>query len=104
MVRDLPPNATRTTPPTTLSMVATRLSDFSLALVLCLVPSVAVAADWPMSGHDAGRTGVSPQELPPSLQLQWVREYPPLVPAWPDQDKMQFDCAYDPVIVGHTLY
>jgi hypothetical protein len=38
------------------------------------------------------------------LRLQWVREYPPLKPAWPDQPKMQFDAAYHPVARGQTLF
>ncbi len=54
--------------------------------------------------YDAGRTGASPQQLPAELHLQWVREYPPLQPAWPEQEKMQFDVAYDPVVLGKTLF
>ncbi len=33
-----------------------------------------------------------------SLHLQWVRQYPPPRPAWPDQPRMQFDAAYRPVL------
>jgi outer membrane protein assembly factor BamB len=66
--------------------------------------SLAKAADWPMWRYDAGRCGASPQALPAELHLQWVREYPPLQPAWPEQDKMQFDVAYEPIVQGKTLY
>ena len=33
--------------------------------------------------------------------MQWVREYPPLRPAWPDQPLLQFDTAYRPVALGN---
>src|SRR6266446_5279487 len=62
------------------------------------------AADWPMWRYDANRSGASPAELPAKLHLQWVREYRPMKPAWPDQDKMQFDIVREPVVVGQTMY
>src|SRR5205085_2883317 len=62
------------------------------------------AADWPMWRHDAQRSGSSPQVLPARLHLQWAREYPALQPAWPDQEKMQFDVAYEPVVAGQLLF
>jgi outer membrane protein assembly factor BamB len=71
--------------------------------VLTTTP-VAVAGDWPMWRYDPQRTGVSPQMLPAKLHLQWVREYPALQPAWPDQEKMQFDIAYEPVVMGQMLF
>ncbi|MBI5722402.1 MAG: PQQ-binding-like beta-propeller repeat protein [Planctomycetes bacterium] len=61
-------------------------------------------ADWPTWRHDASRTGASPDGLPPDLQLQWVREFPPLEPAWPDQDRLMFDLSYEPVVLGKTLF
>ncbi|HXG10454.1 MAG TPA: PQQ-binding-like beta-propeller repeat protein, partial [Gemmataceae bacterium] len=62
------------------------------------------AADWPMWRHDAGRTAASPAALAATLHLQWVREYPPLKPAWPDQAKMQLDAVYEPVVLGKTMF
>src|SRR5262245_26505212 len=41
---------------------------------------------------------------PGQLQLQWVRDYPPLKPAWPDQPRLQFDAAYQPVVHGRSLF
>lgn len=38
------------------------------------------------------------------LHLRWVRELPVLTPAWPDQQRLQFDAAYVPVLFNHTLY
>jgi outer membrane protein assembly factor BamB len=62
------------------------------------------AADWPMWRYDAYRSAASPQQLPASLYLHWVRELPPLKPAWPDQPKMQLDAVYEPIVLGQTLY
>jgi outer membrane protein assembly factor BamB len=70
----------------------------SLSLV---VP--ALGADWPMSRFDAHRSAASPQELAADLHLQWIRQLPPLKPGWADQPKMQFDAAYEPVILGQLV-
>lgn len=57
-----------------------------------------------MSRFDAHRSGATPEKLAARLTLQWVREYPKLEAAWPDQAKMQFDIAYIPVVLGQTMY
>src|SRR5262245_28483724 len=62
------------------------------------------SADWPMARFDANRSGASPVSLPANLHLQWVRTFPRLAPAWPDQAKMQFDIAYVPVVLGRTMF
>ncbi len=54
--------------------------------------------------YDARRSAASPQTLAATLHLQWTRDYPPLRPAWPDQEKMQFDVAYEPIVWGQMLY
>src|SRR5262245_6453806 len=86
-------------------MPAPRAAATLLGLSLSwLLAAPAPAADWPMWRHDAGRSNASPAELPRQLHLQWVREYPPLKPAWPDQPKMQLDAAYEPVVLGQTMF
>ncbi|HVS34026.1 MAG TPA: PQQ-binding-like beta-propeller repeat protein [Gemmataceae bacterium] len=45
-----------------------------------------------------------PADLAPQLYLQWVRDLPVLRPAWPDQPLLQFDVAYQPVVVGDSLF
>ena len=84
-------------------MPARTVTGVSLVLVL-LISTPALAADWPMSRRDANRSAASPEALPAQLQLQWSRDYPVLEPAWPDQPKMQFDAAYDPVVVGKMMF
>src|ERR1700692_1175991 len=82
----------------------TRLRFFLVAAsLLVLMPLTVRAADWPMWRYDANRSGASPAQLPAKLYLQWVREYTPLKPAWPDQDKMQFDIVREPVVEGRGL-
>src|SRR4051794_26456966 len=75
----------------------------SLSLALLLAAPLS-AADWPTDRHDAGRSAATDQELAATLFLQWSRELPPLRPAWPDQPAMQFDAAYNPVVLGGTLF
>ncbi len=76
-----------------------------VALTVLLVLGNGVrAGDWPMWRYDANRSAASPDGLPARLYLQWVREYRPMMPAWPDQDKMQFDIVREPVVVGQTMY
>src|SRR4051812_38109080 len=82
-----------------------RLLATGAVTLACLLPALAArAADWPMGRHDPGRSGATPHALPAKLHVQWVRDYPPLQPAWPEQDKMQFDLAYEPVVAGKLLF
>ncbi len=80
-----------------------RLSVFAILLGL-MTPIAAAAGDWPTWRFDANRSAASPHQLPAKLYLQWVREFIPLQPAWPDQDKMQFDIVREPVVQGQSLY
>ncbi len=65
----------------------------------------AAGADWPMWRYDAGRTAASPGGLSRQLHPQWVRVLPTPRPAWPpDQDKLQFDLSYEPVVMGKMIF
>lgn len=78
---------------------------FAIALIVGPVATTELrAADWPMWRHDATRSAASPTALPDTLSLKWTRELPPLKPAWPDQPKMQFDVAYEPIVSGKRLF
>jgi outer membrane protein assembly factor BamB len=77
---------------------------FAVLALTAFVPLVASGGDWPMWRYDANRSAAAPDELPANLQVHWIRELPRLVPAWPDQAKMQFDAAYEPVVAGKRLF
>jgi len=74
------------------------------ALLLCALCAAVCAADWPTWRHDARRSAASPEELPGKLHLLWARDYPPLAPAWPDQPRLRFDVAYEPIAAGGMLF
>ncbi len=78
--------------------------EMGIGLFLLLGAATASGDDWPLSRHDERRSGATSQTLPAELHLQWTRELPPLVPAWPDQPRVQFDAVYDPIVVGSTLF
>ncbi len=84
-----------------------RRTDSRFAFLACsvLLAASAGAGDWPMWRYDAGRCGVSPEELSAPLHLQWFLELPEPRPAWPPtQTKLQFDAAYEPVVAGKLLF
>jgi len=81
-----------------------RLLLIATAIVGLTLPLASRGGDWPQWRYDAQRSAASPDELPLRLQIHWTRDLPPLVPAWPDQAKMQFDAAYEPVALGQRLF
>lgn len=79
--------------------------SFLIAIFAALVsPLMVLGGDWPLWRYDAERSAASPAELPAQLRLLWVRQLPRLKPAWPDQPKMQFDAAYEPIVAGSRLF
>ncbi len=77
-----------------------------LAFVLLLAAGTlpATAADWPQFRYDAGRSAASPEQLPGTLHLQWMRRLPPPEPAFPGEIRLQYDATYQPVVSGHTMF
>jgi len=75
-----------------------------LSWVWCALIAPAWGGDWPTWRYDARRSAASPEELPRELFLQWVKQLPPLEPAWPDQPRLRFDVAYEPVVAGGRLF
>ncbi len=61
------------------------------------------AADWPMWRGDAQRSGITEEALPEHLELEWARELPQPRPAWENEDRLHFDTAYHPVVLGKML-
>jgi hypothetical protein len=80
-----------------------RLLPLFGVLVCAGVGHDAVAADWPMWRHDAGRTGASAESLPSPLHLQWMRQLPAVTPAFRSR-RLQFDRGYEPVVMGERLF
>ncbi|NOY82670.1 MAG: PQQ-binding-like beta-propeller repeat protein [Kiritimatiellaeota bacterium] len=76
----------------------------SLVGVLAAGGLACFAGDWPMWRHDPLRSGATTEALPTRLQLEWVREFPAIAPAWPEEPRNQFDLAYEPVIAGKRLF
>jgi hypothetical protein len=80
----------------------TRILISAVSCLLLITPSLR-AADWPTWRYDAARTASSPENLPESLYLQWVRQYAPPRPAWPEDPRLLFDGSYEPIVLGTTL-
>ncbi|MCA9145871.1 MAG: PQQ-binding-like beta-propeller repeat protein [Planctomycetales bacterium] len=80
--------------------------------LLCLLPGIvalslvgnAKSADWPMWRNDAVRSGSSSAELPAQLHLQWRRQLPTPMPAWPNEARLHFDASYEPVVSGSRMF
>ena len=83
-----------------------RFIPAAVALVAYL-STVAPASDWPMWRGDAGHTASTSQDLPPTLHLQWVRQYSPRVPVWDDplnRDMMPYDRIFEPVVADGRMF
>ncbi|MCA9216579.1 MAG: PQQ-binding-like beta-propeller repeat protein, partial [Planctomycetales bacterium] len=91
----------------------------SAASTCCRVPLAAIlvcaiscagwlsghASDWPTWRGNAQRTGCVADAINTDLHLQWSRQLPHASPAWPiEQDKLRFDDASNPVVVGQRIF
>jgi outer membrane protein assembly factor BamB len=74
-----------------------------LLLFSLLLPAMTLAADWPMWRADSGRTARSADPLPESLSVRWVRQLPPLRPAY-RHHRLGFDGGYEPIISDGRLF
>ncbi|MFP3903970.1 MAG: PQQ-binding-like beta-propeller repeat protein, partial [Armatimonadota bacterium] len=78
-----------------------------VSILLCVLAPGAMAGDWPTWRYDEQRRAVSPDDLAAELHLQWTRELPEPLRAWPfqwdDAGKLAFDVSYEPVAAGNTL-
>ncbi|MHC4914197.1 MAG: outer membrane protein assembly factor BamB family protein, partial [Planctomycetota bacterium] len=77
----------------------------AVLLAVGLSGATARAADWPQYRADAARSGSTSEKLPAKPALSWT--YRPLNPpeaAWPNDDRMLFDRAPQPVVAGGALY
>ncbi|MHB8900486.1 MAG: outer membrane protein assembly factor BamB family protein, partial [Thermoguttaceae bacterium] len=73
--------------------------------VLCctMASSIALGGDWPTYRADAARSGHSAEALPAGLALSW--EYRGAAPrrAWPSSERISYDSAHQPIVVGQAV-
>jgi outer membrane protein assembly factor BamB len=73
-------------------------------LLFCLLASSLSAADWPTYRGDASRSGYSAETIPNQLRQRWEFRLPAAPkPAWPTSDRMEYDLAFQPIIVGDLV-
>ncbi len=76
----------------------------SILLSVLMLPFVAQAADWPTYQGDAIRSGFTAETIPNQLRLRWqFNAGLPPQPAWPTSERMDFDLAFQPIIVGDLV-
>ncbi len=85
-------------------MVHSRLLCVLSAIITLSLVGNAQSADWPMWRNDALRSGTTSAELPARLHLQWTRQLPAAMPAWPNESRLHFDASYEPVVLGSRLF
>lgn len=74
------------------------------ALLLCLAASPLLAADWPTYRGDAARSGYTAETIPNQLRQRWAFRLPAAPrPAWPTSDRIEFDLAFQPILVGDLV-
>ena len=76
---------------------------FLFAILMLMNGEAAHSADWPAWRYGADRAASSPQNLSADLSLQWIRQFAPPKPAWPEDPRLVFDGSYEPIVVGDTL-
>ncbi len=85
-------------------MKSARALLLAVCFSLCTGAYGAARADWPTWRHDPQRSAASAAALPATLHLQWTRQLPPKRLAWPNEPRLHFDAAYEPVVMGNTLF
>jgi len=75
-----------------------------LTFLLSLSGLHCALADWPTYRADAARSGYTAESIPNQLALRWVhRSAHAPRPAWPTSDRIEFDLAFQPIIMGDTV-
>ena len=75
-----------------------------IAAVILTLHGIAYSSDWPMWRNDVRRTGSSAEALADELHLQWTRQLPAPLPAWPNEARLHFDASYEPVVLGSRMF
>ena len=74
----------------------------TLCVGLCTTECL-YAADWPAWRHDAARTAVTDESLAGQLHLAWWRQLAPNHIAWPEDTRLQFDAAIQPIVIDGMM-
>lgn len=77
-------------------------AGLSASLFVGLSGGVVMADDWPMWRGDARRSGDWQGTLAEKLHPLWIRDLPPLEPAY-HHPRLHFDAGYEPIVVGDRL-
>ena len=80
------------------------ISRVLVTLTLLAPLRSAAAVDWPMWRHDPQRSAATAEELPEQLHLQWSRQLPAPMPAWPNETRLHFDSSYEPIVLGSRMF
>ena len=73
---------------------------FGLLILQFFLPVVR-STDWPMLRGDAARGGYTAESIPNQLSERWRFKPPhPPRPSWPTAERMKFDRANQPIIIG----
>ena len=78
--------------------------QLAAAMIMIGCFNAASATDWPMYRSDETRSGYTPEPFPNQIKLRWVHRagHSPR-PAWPASQRMKFDQAFQPIIVGDVV-
>ncbi len=76
----------------------------ALAALNLLLLILVVAVPRTPEGTRRNQVRAAVTDGPALLHLQWVRHQPAARPAWPDQPKLHFDLAPQPVVQGGTVF
>lgn len=79
-----------------------------LAILLLAISTAgtlsATSDDWPAYRADASRSGFTSESIPNQLALRWLhRSKHKPKPAWPTSPRIDFDLAYQPIIMGDLV-
>ncbi|MBT4864175.1 MAG: PQQ-binding-like beta-propeller repeat protein [Planctomycetaceae bacterium] len=77
---------------------------FVAALVIFGCFNTALAIDWPTYRADEARSGYTSEAFPNQVKLRWVhRTVHAPRPAWSMSQRMHFDQAFQPIIIGDAV-
>ncbi|MFT5471561.1 MAG: outer membrane protein assembly factor BamB, partial [Verrucomicrobiales bacterium] len=75
-----------------------------ILLFILLASAISIrAADWPTYRADHLRSGDTPESIPNQLTLRWVHRLEAPRPAWPTSIRIDFDLAFQPIIMGDLV-